>query len=97
MVGFDHGPNRAEVPDPATDDRHARSGRALFAIYLVLYGGFVGLIAFAPRLMERTPVAGVSLAILYGFGLIAAALLLALLYGWLCRRSGTADAGERRP
>jgi hypothetical protein len=40
--------------------------------------------------MEITPLWGVNLAILYGFGLIAAALLLALVYSWLC----TAAAGR---
>ena len=67
--------------------RNARVGIVLFLIYLALYGGFVLLAAFAPRVMERTPIAGVNFAIWYGFGLIAAAILLALLYGWLCRAS----------
>jgi uncharacterized membrane protein (DUF485 family) len=62
-----------------------RLGLALFAVYLLLYGGFVLLAAFAPDSMETTPVAGVNLAIWYGFGLIAAAFVLALVYGWACR------------
>ncbi len=64
---------------------NARIGLILFGMYLVLYGGFVFLNAFAPSMMEVTPFAGVNLAILYGFGLILAAFLLALLYGFLCR------------
>jgi uncharacterized membrane protein (DUF485 family) len=71
----------------AMSQSNARLGLILFVIYLALYGGFVGLAAFAPDVMERTPAAGVNLAIWYGFGLIAAAILLALIYGWLCRRS----------
>ncbi len=67
------------------DTRNARIGIVLFAVYLLLYGGFVFLNAFAADLMETTPVAGVNLAILYGFGLIIAALVLALLYGVLCK------------
>ena len=35
--------------------------------------------------MEVLPFAGVNLAILYGFGLIIAAVLLALIYGWMCK------------
>jgi uncharacterized membrane protein (DUF485 family) len=66
---------------------NARLGIVLFFVYLALYGGFVGLAAFAPDLMSRTPAAGVNLAIWYGFGLIAAAIVLALLYGWLCGRA----------
>jgi len=41
--------------------------------------------AFSPATMAKLPWAGVNLAIWYGFALIAAALLLALLYGYLCR------------
>lgn len=85
MPGLDHGTN---VPDtsetPGTAARNSRYGLALFAVYLVLYGSFVGVNTFAPELMERTPVAGVNLAILSGFGLIGAAFLLAMVYGWLC-------------
>lgn len=93
MVGLDHGPNPAAAPDqPQTAARNARYGLVLFAVYLVLYGGFVLLNAFAPEQMERTPLAGVNLAILYGFGLIAAALVLALVYGWLCRASAAPPA-----
>ena len=83
--------------------RNARIGLALFGVYLVLYAGFVLLAAFSPATMERTPAAGVNLAVWYGFGLIAAALLLALLYGWLCRHEvrppsepGRPDPGEGR-
>lgn len=53
----------------------------LFFLYLFLYGGFVLLNTFAPSTMEATPVAGVNVAILYGFGLIIAAFVLALIYG----------------
>ena len=65
--------------------RNARVGLILFGIYLVLYGGFVLLNAFSPTTMEATPIAGVNLAILYGFGLIVAAIVMSLLYGFLCR------------
>lgn len=70
-----------------------RVGFILFGIYLLLYGGFVCLSAFAPETMERTPLAGVNLAILYGFGLIVAAFVLALLYGVLSGKSER-GAGE---
>jgi uncharacterized membrane protein (DUF485 family) len=65
--------------------RNARIGLILFFVYLAFYVGFVLLAAFAPTTMERIPFAGVNLAIWYGFGLIIAAFVLALLYGWLCR------------
>lgn len=65
--------------------RNSRIGMVLFAVYLLLYGGFVLLNTFSPTTMEATPVAGINVAILYGFGLIIAAFVLALIYGFLCR------------
>jgi len=73
-------------------NRNAKIGMKLFAVYLVLYGGFVFLNAFAPTTMDALPFAGVNLAILYGFGLIIAALVLALIYGQLC--SSTDDSAK---
>lgn len=64
--------------------RNARLGLVMFVVYLLFYGGFVGLNAFAPEVMELTPAAGINLAIVYGMALILAAFVLALLYGWLC-------------
>ena len=60
---------------------NARLGLVLFSIYLLLYGGFVLLAAFAPQSMEIQLLGGVTLAIWYGFGLIIAAFILALFYG----------------
>ncbi len=57
----------------------------LFVFYLLLYGGFVFLNAFSSETMELTPLPGVNLAILYGFGLILMAFVLALAYGFLRR------------
>jgi uncharacterized membrane protein (DUF485 family) len=79
--------------------RNARLGLWLFAIYLAFYAGFVLLAAFSPKTMESTPLAGVNLAIWYGFALILAAFVLALVYGWLCRPSepGHPDPGALSP
>lgn len=86
MAGLDHGPLHAkEIEDPRIAARNARYGMGLFLVYLAFYGGFVGLNAFAPAQMESTPAFGLNLAILYGFGLIVAAMVLALVYSWLCR------------
>ena len=57
----------------------------MFALYSLLYGGFVVLAAFSPETMEATPLAGVNLAIWFGFGLIVVAIVSALVYGWACR------------
>jgi uncharacterized membrane protein (DUF485 family) len=72
-------------------NRNSRFGLALFFVYLAFYAGFVLLAAFSPATLERMPWAGVNLAIWYGFALIVAAFILALLYGALCRSSEPAS------
>ena len=71
--------------------RNSRIGYVLFLVYLLFYGGFVLLNAFSPETMEATPIAGINVAILYGFGLIIAAFVLALIYGFL---SGPSEGQE---
>ena len=63
--------------------RQSRVGLALFVVYLLIYLGFVLLNAFSPATMKSTPIAGVNLAVLYGFGLIVAAIIMAFLYGFV--------------
>ena len=95
-------PHAAPPPPPPGDgrpDNIARDRRralALFAVYVVLYGGFVLLSAFKPGVMGEN-VAGVNLAIVYGFGLIVAAFLLALVYMVICRPgAATRESAEGR-
>jgi len=65
--------------------RNARYGVIFFTIYLILYAIFVLLNTFWPKAMDAVPFAGINLSIIYGFGLIVMALVLALVYSWLCR------------
>ena len=57
----------------------------LFGLYLACYAAFTIFTAFDAGLMAWKPFGGVNLAVLSGFGLIGAALALALLYWWLAR------------
>lgn len=87
----------AERPDPpptqetrqifhsAAEARNARIGLWLFAVYVLLYGGFMVLNAFFPQRMGVPFFAGVNLAVTYGLLLIVGAVLLALLYMFLVR------------
>ena len=83
----------AGAPSGHVDDNlevsaaNARSGLMLFFVYLAFYAGFMGLAAFAPQAMGRPVLAGVNLAITYGMGLIAGALVIAAIYMWLCGRN----------
>jgi uncharacterized membrane protein (DUF485 family) len=83
---MDHRPNHTgDQESPAVIARNVRVGLILFAIYLVFYLAFMLLSAFSPQSMARLPLAGVNLAIWYGFALLGGALLMALVYSWLCR------------
>lgn len=70
-----------------------------FTIYLLFYSSFMLINAWAPSLMEITPLAGVNLAIWYGFALIFSAVLLAFIYGMLCQspvsKSSRSDSAEQ--
>ena len=98
MAGLDHLPAPPDAHDTVqTAARNSRYGLALFAVYLLLYGGYVLLNAFRPAVMDVVVVAGVNLATVYGLGLIAAALLMALVYGWLCRAPAPLTPGPSPP
>jgi uncharacterized membrane protein (DUF485 family) len=65
--------------------RNARIGWWLFLVYAALYAGFMLLNTFAPTATAAIVLFGLNLAVCYGIGLIVVAVLMALLYGWLCK------------
>jgi uncharacterized membrane protein (DUF485 family) len=73
----------------------SRLGLGLFLLYLAFYAGFIALNAFAPQAMEQTPVGGVNLAVLYGFGLMGLAIVLAVIYGAATRDEPASEEGGR--
>jgi hypothetical protein len=89
----------SELPEhhedhPETISRVARRGLFLFAIYFALFMGFVLLSVFSPDAMKRETIplfgrelslGGPNLAVVYGIGLIFAAIVLALIYMRLTR------------
>ncbi len=87
-------------PTPVDDEteeisaRNARYGMVLFLVYLAVYSVYVVLNAFKPTVMDAVPLLGVNLAVLFGLGLIVLALVLALVYAWLCRsaRNGSNES-----
>ncbi len=82
--------NTSDSPSPQRQF-NTKLGLLLFFIYLALYTGFVLINAFAADSMETIVLAGLNLAIVYGFGLILFALLLALIYGLLCKSEPLED------
>ncbi|HRI88657.1 MAG TPA: DUF485 domain-containing protein [Candidatus Hydrogenedentes bacterium] len=77
---------------PHIVSRNARYGLILFAVYVLLYGGFVFLAVFRTPVLGMVVPGGMNLAIAYGLVLIIAALVLALIYMALCRGSISSEA-----
>ncbi|HVJ66437.1 MAG TPA: DUF485 domain-containing protein [Caulifigura sp.] len=63
-------------------------GLKLFALYFAAYAAFVSLNAFWPSVMKTPVIAGVNLAVVYGFGLIIGAFVLAVIYAVLSGNKG---------
>jgi uncharacterized membrane protein (DUF485 family) len=80
-------PIAKEQEDEAVIAHNTRMGVMLFIVYVIFYGGFMALSAFAPHVMSKPFLGGVNLAVTYGFLLIAAAFVLALVYMKVCRKA----------
>jgi len=80
-----HAPTHsAEARDPASERHNARLGLILFAVYLVAYAAYMLINAFAPKWMDEV-VGGVNVAVVSGLALIGGAVLLAVVYAFVCR------------
>lgn len=64
----------------------SKLGIYLFIFYALVYAGFVVINVTKPLLMERILFSGLNLAVVYGFGLIIFAVILALIYNHLCTK-----------
>jgi uncharacterized membrane protein (DUF485 family) len=88
MAGIDFkAPVAKEQEDAAVVAHNTRMGAILFVVYVLFYGGFMALSAFWPEVMSKPFLFDASLAVVYGFALIVAALVLALVYMKVCRKS----------
>ncbi len=78
-----HEPAVQEGEDHASAYKQ-RLGAWMFLIYALVYGAFVAINVARPPAMETIVVFGLNLAVVYGFGLIIFALILALIYDQAC-------------
>jgi uncharacterized membrane protein (DUF485 family) len=90
-----HEPAAGSGKDPAFAYKR-RLGVVLFLVYGTVYAGFVVLNLVAPLLMDSILLLGLNVAIMYGFGLIVFALLLALAYNRACGKKEAALAEPRK-
>ncbi|MCU0249595.1 MAG: DUF485 domain-containing protein [Vicinamibacterales bacterium] len=87
MAGIDYNSTLVrEQEDAAVVAHNTRMGVVLLLVYIVFYAGFMALSAFSPAAMADAPFGGLNLAVLYGFGLIGLALVLAVVYMRVCRK-----------
>jgi uncharacterized membrane protein (DUF485 family) len=89
-----HEPAAPVGKDPAFAYKR-RLGVIMFIIYGVIYAGFVVVNLVVPSHMGDNVVAGLDVAVVYGFALIVLALVLALIYNWACGRKEAALAATK--
>ena len=80
-----HEPAKQSGDDLASSYK-SRLGVRMFLVYAVVYAGFVLINVLWPKVMGIIIIRGLNLAVVYGFGLIVFAMVLALIYNWMCSR-----------
>ena len=80
---MDHGQSTEWKEDVKTSRIKSKIGIWMFAGYTIVYAVFIILNVTNPRMMG-TSAGMLNLAIIYGFGLIILALVMALIYNALC-------------
>jgi len=78
-----HGPATQWGEDKAIAYK-TKFGLYLFIIYVLVYIGFIAINVASPHTMAMTVFAGQNLAVVYGFGLIALAFVMGIIYDYLC-------------
>jgi uncharacterized membrane protein (DUF485 family) len=77
-----HGPAVKLGKDYASGYK-TKLGIWMFLAYTLIYAVFVGINSVNPSLMEST-IMGQTLAVVYGFGLIIIAFVMAIIYNFFC-------------
>lgn len=80
-----HGPAVKLGKDNASGYK-TKLGVSMFIVYTIIYAIFVGINATNPQLMQNT-IFGQTAAVVWGFGLIGFALVLAVIYNSLCTKA----------
>jgi uncharacterized membrane protein (DUF485 family) len=78
-----HGPATKWGEDKASAYK-AKLGVYLFVFYTLVYAGFIVINVVNPKLMGVIVFAGLNLACIYGFGLIVLAIIMGIIYNYLC-------------
>jgi len=78
-----HEPAAQSGKDPAVSFK-TNLGVKMFIAYAIIYAGFIFINLFSPISMEKEIMMGLNLSVVYGFGLIILALVLAVIYNQAC-------------
>ena len=62
----------------------ATLGVYLFIFYTLVYAGFIVINVMNPKLMGVKVMEGINMACVYGFGLIILAIVMGLIYNYMC-------------
>jgi uncharacterized membrane protein (DUF485 family) len=81
-----HSKNEVETEDSKEIVRRQRIGLFLMFLFSTVYFGFIFLCTFSNAWFAQSRLLGVPATVWYGFSLIALALIIAGVYGSLCRR-----------
>lgn len=80
-----HQPSSDSSPDLAAEKK-STLGVILFLVYTIIYSGFVFIGLTSPELMGLELIGGQNIAIIYGFGLIALAIVMGFIYNYFCTK-----------
>ncbi|HZK69942.1 MAG TPA: DUF485 domain-containing protein [Clostridia bacterium] len=80
-----HGPATEWKKDNSASFK-SRLGIIMFIVYAIIYASFIFINVFNPSLVAAD-IGTLNVAIVYGFGLIIIAIILALIYNHLCTRA----------
>jgi uncharacterized membrane protein (DUF485 family) len=90
-----HEPAAKAGKDPAFAYKR-RLGVIMFIIYGAIYAAFVVVNVVVPQHMGDIVFAGLDIDVVYGFGLIVLALVLALFYNRACSRKEAELSGGKK-
>ena len=80
---MDHGP-AVELGVDLASKKKTKLGIWLFILYTIVYGIFVAIGVANYEAMSNLVLGNQNLAVVFGFGLIVLAIVMGLIYNWLC-------------
>ncbi len=80
---MDHGP-AVELGVDKASAKKAKLGVWLFILYTIVYAIFVAIGVLNYEAMGKIVLGNQNLAVVFGFGLIILAIIMGLIYNWIC-------------